>query len=335
MTSPDLKTLGAVAREGNAIALTCAIVSGNNTGIPMHAIDLKDLEILEAVYKTRNVSQASDKVGLSQPSISIRLGRLREHFRDPLFVRTSAGMQPTPKLETLIPYVHQSLSLLDGSLLQQPVFDARMSDRRFRICTTDVGQMIYLPLLLTRVESIAPAVRLDVLNLTNEAPRLLESGDADVAIGFTVDIQGGFYQQALIQDHFVCMVSRNHPRVGSRLTRKQFESEPQIDVVTRGTGHWVLYKALEDASIARRVAARVPSFLGLAQIVSRSNLLALVPARLGRLLSEEANVRTLAAPLKLPSYTVKQYWHERFHRDPGNIWLRGLISDLFRELRKR
>jgi DNA-binding transcriptional LysR family regulator len=301
----------------------------------MHDIDLKDLEILEAVYKTRNVSQASDKVGLSQPSISIRLGRLREHFRDPLFVRTSAGMQPTPKLDTLMPSVHQSLSLLDGSVLQQPRFDPRISDRKFRLCMTDVGQMVFLPSLLVQLESIAPGVRLEVLNLSTEAPRLLESGDADMATGFTVEIQAGFYQQALLQDHFVCMVSRNHPRIGSRLTRKQFETEQQIDVVTRGTGHWLLYKALEDARIARRVAARVPSFLGLAQIVSHSNLLALVPARLGTLLSEEANVRTLPAPIKLPSYTVKQYWHERFHRDPGNVWLRGLISDLYRELRKR
>jgi len=301
----------------------------------MHEIDLKDLEILEAVYKTRNVSLASDKVALSQPSISIRLGHLRQRFRDPLFVRTSAGMQPTPKLETLMPSVQQSRSLLDGSILQQPVFDPSTSNRKFRICMTDVGQMVALPLLLTRLGSAAPSVRLEVLNLTTEAPRLLESGDADLAAGFSVDIQAGFYQQALLQDHFVCMVRGNHPRIGQRLTRKQFEAEPQIDVVTRGTGHWLLYKALEDANVERRVAARVPSFLGLSQIVSHSDLVALVPARLGKLLSEEANVRTVAAPIKLPSYTVKQYWHERFHRDQGNIWLRGFISDLYRELRKR
>src|SRR5262249_37355341 len=188
---------------------------------------------------------------------------------------------------------------------------------------------------LTQLESIAPAVRLEVLNLTTEAPRLLESGEADIAAGFTVDIQAGFYQQALLQDHFVCMVRRNHPRIGTRLTRKQFEIEPQIDVVTRGTGHWLLYKALEDAKVERRVAASVPSFLGLAQIVSHSDLLALVPGRLGKLLSQEADVKTVAAPIKLPSYTVKQYWHERFHRDPGNVWLRGLIFDLFRGLRKQ
>lgn len=328
-------TLCDCAHKDNAIWPTCRIANINSGDSCVHEIDLKDLIILKAVYQSRNVSHASDTVGLSQPSISIRLGRLREHFGDPLFVRTSAGMQPTPKLEALMPFVHRTLGLFDGSVLQPPVFDAQQSDRKFRICMTDVGQIVFLPLLLTHIASIAPAVRLEVLNITTEAARLLESGDADIAVGFTVDIQAGFYQQALVQDHFVCMVKRNHPRIGTRLTRKQFEAEPQIDVVSRGTGHWLLYKALEDANVKRCVAARVPSFLGLAQIVSHTNLLALVPARLGKLLTEEADVRTIAAPIKLPSYTVKQYWHERFHRDPANIWLRAVISDLYRELRKR
>jgi hypothetical protein len=31
---------------------------------------------------------------------------------------------------------------------------------------------------------------------------------------------------------------------------------------------------------------------------------------------------------------VKQYWHDRFHRDPGNIWFRRFIAGLYRELRK-
>ena len=301
----------------------------------MNDLDFKDLQILAAVYKTRNVSQASDKVGLSQPSVSIRLGRLRDHFRDPLFVRTSTGMLPTPRADSLIPSIQQALALFDGSLSQRTVFDPRTSDRKFRICMTDVGQMVVLPVLLKHMQSIAPHVELEVLNLNAEAPRLLESGEADTALGFTLEIQAGFYQQALLSDHFVCMVSRDHPRIGTRLSRKQFESELQIDVITRGTGHWLLYKALEDAQVARRVAVRVPSFLGLTQIVAHSDLLALVPARLGKILSKEGDVKILAAPIKLPSYVVKHYWHERYHRDPANIWFRGLIVALLQQSPKR
>jgi DNA-binding transcriptional LysR family regulator len=299
----------------------------------MAGLDLKDLEVLEAVYRARSVSKASDTLGLSQPSISIRLGRLRQHFGDPLFVRTSAGMQPTPRADALIPSIHQALGLLDGSLREQASFDPRTSDRRFRICMTDVGQIVVLPAVLNKLKAGAPSMRLEVLNLNADAPRALESGEADIALGFTLDIQAGFYQQALLEDQFACMVSRDHPRIGARLTRKQFESEAQIDVVTRGTGHWLLYKALEDAAVTRRVAVRVPSFLGLAQIVAHSDLLALVPARLGAILAKEGNVKVLAAPIGLPSYLVKQYWHERYHRDPANMWLRSMISGLFRERR--
>jgi len=294
----------------------------------MRELDLKDLRMLDALFKTRNVSQASEKIGLSQPSVSIRLGQLRQRFKDALFVRTSAGMQPTPKAEALIPAIHQALALFDAST-GQAVFDPLTSDRTFKICMTDAGQFITLPALLNRARSIAPNVRVEVLNLTAEASRLLESGDADLAIGFTLDIQAGFYQQALLEDHFVCIVSKRHPRIASRLSRKQFEAEAQIDVVTRGTGHWLLYKGLEDAAVARRVAVRVPSFLGLARIVAHSDLLALVPARMGEILAKQGELRILNPPITLPSYVVKQYWHERYHRDPANIWLRSVISDLY------
>jgi DNA-binding transcriptional LysR family regulator len=115
------------------------------------------------------------------------------------------------------------------------------------------------------------------------------------------------------------------------VTRRQFAAESQIDVVTKGTGHWLLYKALEDARVSRRVTVRVPSFLGLAQIVAHTDLLALVPARLGKSFANDGNVRTLAAPIKLPTYVVKHYWHERYHRDPGNMWFRGVIYDVVRK----
>jgi len=299
----------------------------------MRELDLKDLRILDALFKTRNVSRASEKIGLSQPSVSIRLGQLRRRFEDALFVRTSAGMQPTPKGEALIPAIHQALALLDRSA--EAVFDPRTSDRTFRICMTDAGQFITLPTLLDSLRSLAPNVRVEVLNLTAEASRLLESGDADLATGFTFDIQAGFYQQALVEDHFVCIVSKHHPRIHSRLSLKQFETEAQIDVITRGTGHWLLYRGLEEATVARRVAVRVPSFLGLARIVADSDLLALVPARMGEILAKHGELRALNPPIKLPSYVVKQYWHERYHRDPANIWLRGVIFDLYAGMVRR
>jgi DNA-binding transcriptional LysR family regulator len=52
-------------------------------------MDLKLLTVFDEVYKTRNVSRAGENLGMPQSSVSIALARLRKHFGDPLFVRTS------------------------------------------------------------------------------------------------------------------------------------------------------------------------------------------------------------------------------------------------------
>jgi len=64
------------------------------TGLDMD-VDLKLLTVFEEVYKTGSVSQAAANIGATQPAISIGLGKLRRLFNDPLFVRTSRGMEPT------------------------------------------------------------------------------------------------------------------------------------------------------------------------------------------------------------------------------------------------
>jgi DNA-binding transcriptional LysR family regulator len=49
-------------------------------------IDVKLMAIFEEIYRTRSVSQAAENMRLSQPTISIGLGKLRRRFNDPLFV---------------------------------------------------------------------------------------------------------------------------------------------------------------------------------------------------------------------------------------------------------
>ncbi len=81
--------------------------------------------------------------------------------------------------------------------------------------------------------------------------------------------------------------------------------------------------------IKRRAVLRVPSFLGVARIVAQTELLVIVPKLLGNTLASQERVQVLQPPVPLPSYKVKQHWHERFNADAGNIWLRRTMADLF------
>jgi hypothetical protein len=40
-------------------------------------------------------------------------------------------------------------------------------------------------------------------------------------------------------------------------------------------------------------------------------------------------VTVLELPIDIPTFNIAQYWHERFHTDPGNRWLRGVFARLY------
>ena len=68
----------------------------------MKNIDLRLLEVIRELNRTGSVSHAAQNLGLSQSAVSMTLARLRKHFGDPLFVRTSSGMASTPYAAELI-----------------------------------------------------------------------------------------------------------------------------------------------------------------------------------------------------------------------------------------
>lgn len=288
---------------------------------------IRHLRIFLALHSARNVSRAAEQVGLSQSSVSIALAQLREHYSDPLFVRTSGGMRATPRAEKLVPVIRQALHLLDESLTPVADFDPAAMQRRFRISMTDVGQMTLLPRLLLRIQKIAPNVTVDVSNLTFDTVRQLESGEVDLAMGFTTDIKAGFYQQKLFDEGFACIVARNHSRASGSMTLAQLQQEKHVKVLVSATAHAVVDKFLELKGVRREFFVTVPTFLGLSQVIANSELVAIVPLRLAAILIQDSGIKVAPLSLRFPSYAVNQYWHDRYHRDAANIWLRSLVYE--------
>ena len=73
----------------------------------------------------------------------------------------------------------------------------------------------------------------------------------------------------------------------------------------------------------------MPGFLGVARIVAQTELLVIVPRLPGATLATQEPIQIMPPPIALPSYRVKQHWHDRFHADAGNVWLRHTVAKLF------
>jgi DNA-binding transcriptional LysR family regulator len=72
-------------------------------------IDLNALLILLVVYREGGVSRAAARLNVKQPAVSNTLARLRLHFNDPLFIRHSRGLTPTPKAVEIIEKLEPAL----------------------------------------------------------------------------------------------------------------------------------------------------------------------------------------------------------------------------------
>src|SRR5207253_101932 len=98
--------------------------------------------VFNEIYKTRNVTRAAENLGMAQSTVSIQLSKLREHFSDNLFSRTSKGMEPTPHAESVIVDVRAAIAALDNALAHRNIFDPKTEEREFKVCMTDISEVV-------------------------------------------------------------------------------------------------------------------------------------------------------------------------------------------------
>ncbi|OUM02529.1 LysR family transcriptional regulator [Variovorax sp. JS1663] len=297
----------------------------------INTFDLNLLRVFDALMTERNVSVAGSRIGLSQPAMSHALSRLRGLCDDPLFVRTSRGMQPTPYAIDLAQPVRSALAMLAAGLEQSNKFDPATSDRQFKLVLTDIGQSVFLPPLMQEISAHAPGVRVSVLQFGHEAlSAAMESGAADLAIGSIPTPTEGYFQQRLVVDRFVCVMRRGHPLAGKPLTLEDYVAAAHA--VPSPTWYQVtsrIDRALAERKLTRRVQVEFPHFLVLPMLLRSTDLIATAACTLTHTLMPKDDFVTSELPFELPAIEIRQFWHPRFHHDAGIRWLRNFFAGHF------
>jgi DNA-binding transcriptional LysR family regulator len=296
--------------------------------------DPKLLRLLDLLHRTHSVTQAAALLGQSQPTLSIWLSKLRRRLGDPLFVRTPAGMMPTARAQALIGPVREALDALQRLSTRDAPFDPGSAERSFRICMTDASHITLLPPLLAHVRALAPRVKLVAARIDERTAEALQSGAADLALGYTPWLEAGFYQQALYAQDWVCLANARHPKIRKTLTKRVYQAVGHVGI-TGGTGGELLANALKRARIERQVMLELPGFLGLGAIVASTDLIATLPRQIGEALAASAGLAVHASPIAIAPFTVQQHWHARAHHDGANRWLRSVCEGLFQRRRQR
>ena len=297
----------------------------------IRGLDLNLLVAFDAMVEHRSVTRAAEALGLSQPALSAALARLRKQFGDPLFVKTGAEMRATPRANELASAVRRVVETVRSEILQLAAFDPPASTRTFTIITPDIGEINFLPRVLARMAVDAPNANLRTLSMPRHATQeALESGAADLAVGYFPDLhKAGFYQQRLFRNELVCIVRKDHPTFKRTMTLKGYLAASHAVVRPEGREH-VFEQFLHGRDLQRRVVVEIAHFMSLLPILTSTDLVATVPKDLADVCVRHAPIRILPCPIKAPAIEVHQFWHQRFHKEAANVWLRGILHDLFR-----
>lgn len=304
------------------------------------SVDLALLLAFDALLRERHVTRAAERVGLTQPALSHALRRLRELFDDPLFVRTKQGMLPTPRAEALAGPLREALASVERLVTPPEAVDLKTIARTFTIATNDFIEAVMVPSLISRLADELPRASLVVRPLTSSLEDQLESGIVDLGVGVFGDLRLGIVEQRLFKDHFACVVRRDHPTIGKKMTLEKFLAASHVLIAPRGTAGGPMDNALAERGLERRVVTRVPNFITALLLAAETDLVLTAPRQfLQHFASEDGArrrapsglglaLRVLPAPVEVRPFTMSMIWHERQRQDPAHAWLRRTIAAL-------
>lgn len=174
-------------------------------------LDLNLLKVFDAIYVSGSVSGAARRLGVSQPSVSRGLNRLRDHFEDPLFERSGNGVAPTSKAEAMLESVRGALSLIDSTIDSEDHFDPATRTRHFRMILPDRMEIRIMPKLINRLPQ-GSTVTFEVLPVAYaDHARAFTDGDVDVSVYAFLPTAEGIAYKWLFTEHAVLVSRKDHP----------------------------------------------------------------------------------------------------------------------------
>lgn len=294
--------------------------------------DLNLLRVFVALMEERNVTRTARRLGITQPAMSNALGRLRVVMRDPLFIRERYGMRPTPKAEELAPSITAALESLDAVILGQQDFDPAAATQVFTLAPNSYVELVLMPAIVARVGERAPGIR---LRLTPFGADLAEtgvtSGQTSMVLGRVHEPPGNLIVQHLMDEGFACVVRADHPRIGNKISKKEFEQLKHVNVVPPGRLRVGLFQVFARQNLRRDVAVSVTHFLAVPEMIAVTDYCATLPQTFCRRLARDRRLKVLPAPVDLGTFPVEMAWHVRYRNDPAHAWLRGLIAEAVKE----
>jgi DNA-binding transcriptional LysR family regulator len=311
--------------------------SDDVSALNLASTDLNLLVAFDALMAERSVTRAGQRIGVGQPGMSAILARLRDTFRDELFVRVPGKpMKPTRRAIALHAPVAEILARVSRVLSAETTFDPATARANILIATGDPAGTLVAPHLLRLLSTKAPGIDIRLVSLDKrDAFDQLDRGDIDLVFASFAKVPKRIRRERLFTDTYVCVVRREHVRGGRRraMDLETYVTTPHILMTLAGDERGIVDEALAKLGRRRRVAVTVPSTYLIPRLVEETGMISHLPRRIAAEVLRGSDLVMLSPPVALPEWHIDMYWGAASALEPTASWIRSRLSEIGQQIR--
>lgn len=189
-------------------------------------MELSQLRYLVAVADSGSFTTAAQKLGLSQPSLSLGIKRLEDEIGHPLFDRLTRRVVPTEAGSLLLDAARSLFADLDRVKTEISELRGEVNGV-LRVGTIPTMAPFILPGLVAEFTAQYPDVEVNVVEtVTDRLLQMLEGGEIDVALTSILQERTGINIETVAEEELLAIVPEKHKLAGhDPVNWKQLEQE--------------------------------------------------------------------------------------------------------------
>jgi DNA-binding transcriptional LysR family regulator len=295
----------------------------------MSAPDFNLLVALDVLIEERSVTRAAERLGISAPSLSRTLARIRATVGDPILVRAGRELVPTPRALGLQDRVRRVVEEASALLRPEGPMSFATLDRQFTIRANEAFAGAFAATLLAKLRAEAPLASLRFAPEGEADDDALREGRIDLDIGALRAMGPEVRVQTVFRDQYVGIARPDHPIFDAPITPERLSGFDQISASRRGRARGPVDSALRDLGLARRIPLIVSSFHAVLFALPNSDLVGLIPRQVLLGVDRLAmKLKTFDLPVPLETVVMAQAWHPRLDNDPAHCFLRAAVRQV-------
>lgn len=293
-------------------------------------IDLNLLVALDKLMELRNVSQAAEQMGVTQPAMSNILARLRRTFGDELLVKVGREMDLTPKAKEIAGPLKGIIHNIQSQILDVQEFNPHTDNFHFKLAFHDYEQLVIHSKVLPRLIKNYPKISIEHIPPRSIHPTEdLGAGVIDFSTSPITKDRSGILQKKLFVDNFVCLADRRNKALKSqKLNVKVYSELEHIFIAPHGGILGQADSILKRKKMHRFVRMSVTEFSTTPWLILGTELIVTLPNRAATTFAtQHKDLIIHECPLKINPVEIYLSWHERLNKSTPHQWLKQLIID--------